>query len=62
MELEGDTADGTALDAFHEMGGEPGYFVAETFGWDDCLFLDGWVGEWVNGIGGGEGKDARLHR
>ena len=43
LELEGDAADGTALDAFHEMGGEAGYFVAETFGGDHCLF--GWIGE-----------------
>ena len=58
MELEGDATDGAALDAFHEMGGKPGYFVAEAFRWDDCLFLDGWMGEWVNGM---EGRKAKTH-
>lgn len=57
MKLEGDAADGTALDAFHEVGGEPGYFVAEAFGWDDCLFG---MGEGVSELDGGEAKQRRT--
>lgn len=35
LELEGDTADGTLLDALHEVSGEAGNLVAEALGGDD---------------------------
>jgi len=38
LELEGDTADGTALDTFHQVSCEAGDFVAKAFGGDYGLF------------------------
>ncbi len=56
LELEGDSADGTFLDALHEVGGEAGDFVAEAFGGDDGL---GRVRKKWERVGG---EDVRLHR
>lgn len=35
LELEGDTADGTALDTLHQVGGVAGDLVAEALGSND---------------------------
>ena len=37
LELEGDTADGSLLNALHQVGGEAGDLVTETFRGDNSL-------------------------
>jgi len=45
LELEGDTTDGSTLDALHEMGGVAGNLVAQALGGDDSdLIADSLVG------------------
>ncbi|KAE8695126.1 hypothetical protein F3Y22_tig00110733pilonHSYRG00068 [Hibiscus syriacus] len=40
LEFKGNSANGTPMDPFHQMGGEPGDLIAEPLGWDDGNFFD----------------------
>ena len=53
LELEGDAADGTTLNALHQMGGVAGNLVAEALGGNDGnLIADALVGLEVEGQAG----------
>lgn len=53
LKLEGDTADGTTLNALHQMGGVTSNLVAEALGGDDGnLIADALVGLEVEGQAG----------